>query len=94
MKYSRSNLKCHELIGLEVKVVEHSNKGLEGLCGRVVWETKNMLIIESFGREVKAPKSFGRFSFKLPNSGISVIVMGEEILENPGERIKMCGWGR
>ncbi|MEM0065987.1 MAG: ribonuclease P protein subunit [Sulfolobales archaeon] len=90
MKYSRSNLKCHELIGLEVSVLEHSDKRLEGLSGVVVWETRNMLFVESSGREIKVPKSYGRFSFKLPSSDSLVIVRGEEILNNPEERVKMC----
>ncbi|MCS7099502.1 MAG: ribonuclease P protein component 1 [Sulfolobales archaeon] len=90
MKYTKSNLKCHELIGLEVRVVDHSDKGLVGLSGRVVWETKNVLVIESSGREVKVPKNFAVFSFKLPSSGSLVTVSGEEILSVPEERVKNC----
>lgn len=90
MRHSKSNLKCHELIGLEVEVVDHSDKGLVGLAGMVVWETKNMLLIESSGREVRVPKHYAKFSFKLPSSGSLVIVEGEEILERPEERVRMC----
>lgn len=91
MRYTKDNLKCHELIGLDVEVVEHSDRGLKGLSGRVVWETKNMLFVESPGREIMVPKSYGRFSFKLPSSGSVVMVEGEEILDSPEERVKMCG---
>jgi len=90
VRYSRNNLKCHELIGLEVSVLEHSDKRLEGLSGLVVWETKNMLVVEASDREFKVSKRFGRFSFKLPSSDSLVIVEGEEILDNPEERVKMC----
>ncbi len=91
MKYTRRNVKCHELIGLEVEVLEHSDRGLVGLSGRVLWETKNMLVVESSGREVRVPKSFGKFSFKLPGRGVSVLVDGLEIAKAPEDRVKMCG---
>lgn len=91
LKYSRSNLKCHELIGLEVKVVDHSDRGLVGVDGRVVWETRNILVIESSGREIKVPKNFAVFSFKLPGLGSLVTIGGEELIANPEERIKNCG---
>lgn len=90
MRYSRKNLKCHELIGLEVTVLDHSSKSFVGIRGKVVWETKNMLIIEKDGREVMVPKLYGRFSFKLP-SGSTVVIEGGEVLGRPEERPRMCG---
>lgn len=94
MRRSAKNLRCHELIGLEVEVLDHSDRGLVGLAGRVVWETKNMLVIESSGREVWVPKGFGKFSFKLPGRGAPVVVDGWEIARAPEDRVKLCGWGR
>jgi len=82
------------LIGLEVEVLDHSDRGLVGLRGRVVWETRNTLIVESSGRELTIPKQYGVFSFKLPNSGYVVKLLGDEILRRPEERVKMCGDAR
>lgn len=90
MRYTSRNLKCHELIGLEVTVLDHSSKSLSGISGRVVWETKNMLVIEGEGREVMVPKLYGRFSFKLP-SGDTVVIDGGEVLGRPEERPRRCG---
>jgi len=90
LRYTSRNLKCHELIGLEVTVLDHSSKSLSGISGRVVWETKNMLVIEGEGREVMVPKLYGRFSFKLP-SGDTVVIDGGEVLGRPEERPRRCG---
>ena len=43
---SSNNIFYHELIGLELKVVDSSNPSLIGLCGTVVDETKKTLTIE------------------------------------------------
>ncbi len=90
MRYSRRNLKCHELIGLEVAVLDHSSKSFVGIRGRVIWETRNMLVIDGDGKEVLIPKLYGRFSFKLP-SGDTVVIEGGEVLGRPEERPRMCG---
>ncbi|ADC46711.1 ribonuclease P subunit P29 [Methanobrevibacter ruminantium M1] len=43
---SSNNIFYHELIGLELKVVDSSNPSLIGLCGTVIDETKKTLLIE------------------------------------------------
>ena len=43
---SSNNIFYHELIGLELKVVDSSNLSLIGLCGTVIDETKKTLLIE------------------------------------------------
>jgi ribonuclease P protein subunit POP4 len=43
---SSKNIFYHELIGLELKVVDSSNPSLIGLCGTVIDETKKTLLIE------------------------------------------------
>ncbi len=91
MRRTGKNLRCHELIGLEVEVLDHSDRGLVGVSGLVVWETRNMLVVESSGREVRIPKEFGRFSFKLADRDVSVTLDGREIARAPEDRVKMCG---
>ena len=77
----------HELIGLEVRVADSSNKSQAGLSGRVVDESRQTLTIET-DRGVKTlPKDQCVFSFLLP-SGERVRVDGKLLVARPEDRIK------
>jgi ribonuclease P protein subunit POP4 len=81
------NLVRHELIGLEVRVVESTNPSQAGLSGRVVDESRNILSIDT-GKGVKnLPKQDCTFSFHLP-SGEWVRVKGSLLVSRPEDRIK------
>ncbi|MCL6500779.1 MAG: ribonuclease P protein subunit [Candidatus Pacearchaeota archaeon] len=41
------NLGVQVLVGCRIKVVSAKNKALEGIEGRVIEETKNLLVIET-----------------------------------------------
>ena len=45
-----------ELIGKKIKIIKSSNKTLIGKIGIVVDETKNMLSVETNGKEIKIIK--------------------------------------
>lgn len=79
-----SNLPYHELTGLPVKAVDlKSNTTLAS--GRVIWETKNTLIILSGkGRRLTIPKRNKKFVFRLGN--MEVEVDGNSIALRPEER--------
>lgn len=79
------NLRKHELIGLGVSVVRAADPSLVGVKGRVVDESRNMLIVESGGREKSLPKSGTRFRFEVEGG---VEIDGSEILYRPEDRIK------
>jgi len=82
------NLVRHELIGLKIKVDESSNSMIRGLEGRVVDETRNMLVIENEqSTEKKIPKAGNIFIFEL-NGGAQVRVKGERLIARPEDRIK------
>jgi len=81
------DLARHELIGLEVRIAGSTNKALEGLSGRVVDETRNMLIIETPKGEKSVAKQDCAFSFHLP-SGEWVKVEGSLLVARPEDRIK------
>ena len=92
-----STLIFHELIGLEVKVIHSTNPVLIGTLGRVINETKNMLIIEnSQSREQKIPKADSEFLFRIPaelsekgrRSDTFVKIQGNLLLSQPENRIK------
>ena len=37
----------HELIGLDIEIVKAKNKALEGIEGKIIYETKNLLHVET-----------------------------------------------
>jgi ribonuclease P protein subunit POP4 len=88
MKIIPGNLVQHELIGLRINVDESSNSTVRGLEGRVVDETRNMLVIENEQRtEKKIPKAGNSFIFEL-NGGVHVRVKGDRLIARPEDRIK------
>ncbi|MBU2589723.1 MAG: ribonuclease P protein subunit [Nanoarchaeota archaeon] len=80
------NLTKHELIGLEIKVVESTNKSLVGKQGTIVDETKNTLTIKKNGKETKLLKT--AIIFETEINGTTVQVDGKEIAKRPEDRIK------
>ncbi len=79
------NLRKHELIGLQVEVVRATDPGQAHLAGKVVDETRNLLVIEAGGVEKRIPKQGARFRFQL-QGGIEV--EGDEIRFRPEDRVK------
>lgn len=82
MKMTPHNIMHHELIGLDATVAESTDKSFVGIGGKVVDETKNMLVIEG----KKVPKSCSSFMFTVGNN--SVKVDGRLLLSQPENRIQ------
>lgn len=81
------NLVRHELIGLKVKVIESLNEKNVGISGKVIDETRNMIIIEKNSRkEVKLAKDGNVFVFYL--GGQKVRIDGKVLVGRPEDRIK------
>ena len=51
----------YELVGLSIKIFGSLNKELVGLSGKVILETKNMIIIETENGRKSIPKSLCKF---------------------------------
>lgn len=79
------NLRKHELIGLHVEVLQATDPGQVHLSGRVVDETRNLLVIEAGGVEKRVPKQGARFRFQV-QGGLEV--EGDDIRFRPEDRIK------
>jgi ribonuclease P protein subunit POP4 len=79
------NLRKHELIGLEVEVVETTDPTQRRLKGRVVDETRNLLVVEVQGQEKRIPKHGTRFRFDV-QGGLEVD--GDDIRFRPEDRVK------
>ena len=80
------NILKHELIGLEIEVVEANNKTLVGLKGKVVDETRNTLIIKSQKGEKKILKK--NLKIQIEVSGEKIIITGKKLVGRPEDRIK------
>jgi ribonuclease P protein subunit POP4 len=79
------NLRKHELIGLDVEVLNATDPTQEHLRGRVVDETRNTLVLDIRGDEKRIPKQGSRFRFDI-QGGFEVD--GEEIRFRPEDRVK------
>ncbi len=82
----RGDLKRHELIGLEVEVVASTHPGYVGMRGRVVDETRRMLVIEVNGTDKKVPK--GACAFEFNDGGRKERIEGADIEFRPEDRVK------
>jgi ribonuclease P protein subunit POP4 len=94
MLLTPQNIIHHELIGLDTKVVTSTNRSLIGIEGRIVDETKNLLIIGTDVQEKSVPKSCSSFIFTIPPVNgkrylsLTIKVDGRLLLSQPENRIQ------
>ncbi len=84
---SQQNLTSHELIGLRVNVFLNSFSDNVEIAGKVVNESRNMIIISDNCEKKAVPKKNNIFYFTLP-SGQQVRIMGDKIVGRPVERTR------
>lgn len=84
---NEKNLMAHEMNGLQVEVINSSDKNKIGIKGTVIKETKNTFIIESKAKEKIIPKKETEIMFFVGKKKIKI--KGEKIMEKPENRIKM-----
>ncbi|MCD6324171.1 MAG: ribonuclease P protein component 1 [Desulfurococcales archaeon] len=88
MRRTPSNLLRHELVGLDVRVIDHPSRSLIGASGKVIYETKKTLHVADLSGKVRIiPKEHGKFLFKL-GSKTTVRVNGSRLIGRPEERLK------
>jgi ribonuclease P protein subunit POP4 len=83
---SPENVLVHEIIGLDVKIVESTDPTLQGITGTVVFETKNTISIRT-NSSVKqiAKKTAKKIEITTP-SGVCFI-SGSSMTGRPEDRI-------
>ena len=81
------NILRHELIGLNVRVLDALNPTVNGLRGTIVDETRNTLTIENAKGTSMIPKEIATFRLALP-TGILVDVDGDRLVSRPENRLK------
>jgi ribonuclease P protein subunit POP4 len=83
---SPRNILRHELIGLDVSVVEASNPLHRGITGLIVDETRNTLLIRTPAGDRRIQKQYSRFRIILPDRTL-VIIDGSALVSAPERRI-------
>ncbi|MEK6951579.1 MAG: ribonuclease P protein subunit [Nanoarchaeota archaeon] len=76
----------HELIGSEIKVISSTNHNLENIEGKVIDETRNMIIIDTKNGIKKIIKNQAKMEINL--KGRKIEIDGKELVGRPEERIK------
>jgi len=76
-----------ELIGLNAEVVRSSNPSSVGISGKVVDETRNVLVMVCQNKEKKIIKETAVFHFTMPD-GTVVEIDGKVIVGRPEDRVK------
>ena len=82
-----NNFRIKEFIGLNVEIIESTNKNNVGLKGKVIDESYHMIIISSEKKIKKIPKKTSIFKFK-QKKRLENKIKGSTIVGRPEDRIK------
>ncbi|MEM3506098.1 MAG: ribonuclease P protein component 1 [Candidatus Bathyarchaeia archaeon] len=87
-KITPQNILKHELIGLEACIKNSNNKQLIGIKGKIIDETKNIIVILQNGKPKRIPKNVLMLEVKLPDGSL-VEIDGKAIMARPEDRLKL-----
>lgn len=76
----------HELIGLNVEIIESKNKSLVGLKGKIIDETKSLLLIQSDTGVKKVLKDQVTMSIQIKDKKVQL--EGKLLVGKPEDRLK------
>jgi len=76
----------HELIGLNIEIMEAKNPSLAGLKGKIIDETKNTITIQHKNTTKKLIKNQIKMKIEIHNK--TIMVNGEDLVGRPADRIK------
>lgn len=80
--FNKNKLLKSELIGLTTKVVDSENRTNIGIEGKIIDETKNMIMIKTIKGVKKLIKKQNKLRFG------NTVVDGVELVARPEERVK------
>jgi len=83
---SIENILFHEWIGLKIKISECSQTGLTNLTGKIIFETKNMLVLRTLNGIKKIPKKIIRKCILYLPSTVCFI-SGNQLIGRPEDRV-------
>lgn len=81
------NLIKHELIGKNVVIGDAKNKAIKGLCGVIINETKELIIIRTIKGIKKIKKGYTKLIIE--ENSRKICIDGNLINKRPEERIKL-----
>ncbi len=81
------NIPQHEIIGFTTSISDSSNKELVGLTGKIMLETKNMIVMETTNGRKQIPKNICKFLFE--GTEKKTMINGEKLVKKPYERLEM-----
>lgn len=79
------NILVHELVGLQVKIIESSDPTLENIKGIIVFETKNMISIRTNGGVKQIPKLAAK-KIELHMQSGACFISGSSLIGRPEDR--------
>jgi len=82
---TEQNILLHELVGLEAKVIESTNKDVVGIHGTILDETKSMLILDTKKGIKKIHKAYSEWKFS--STFNEIIVQGDKITKRSHDRL-------
>ena len=77
-----------DLIGQEISITNSKNIEIVGIMGKVIMETKNMIILDTKDGEKTIPKDICQFS---NNQGV-IDTDSTKLSNRPHERLEMLDW--
>jgi ribonuclease P protein subunit POP4 len=86
MNLRKENIHKHELIGLYAKIQDSYDKGIIGIEGRIIDETKNTFKIEIRGYEKTIQKDGTLLSVRIANEDVGIDA--SKLRFRPEDRIK------
>lgn len=87
---TQQNVLAHELTGLAAQILDSKDLSLRNLHGKIVYETKNLLMISKDQKLVNVPKSIVTLSLRLPD-GSDCVINGSDLVGRPEDRIQRLG---
>ena len=82
---TQENITLHELIGLDAEVVKCNNAQTVGLYGKIIDETKSMLILNTAKGIKKIPKVNAQWKFSFDK--METLIDGNLLTKRPQERV-------
>jgi ribonuclease P protein subunit POP4 len=81
------NILFHEWIGLKIKISESSQTSLKNISGKIIFETKNMLIVRTLNNGIKKipKKIILQCILYLPST--VCFIKGNQLIGRPEDRV-------
>jgi ribonuclease P protein subunit POP4 len=81
------NILFHEWIGLKIKILESSQTSLRNISGKIIFETKNMLIVRTLNNGIKKipKKIILQCILYLPST--VCFIKGNQLIGRPEDRV-------